>query len=59
MVKKMAPRKVKVCPACPAKDLELDVTPQFQFVANNNRDTKKITIINNIKKIKGKITSLF
>lgn len=59
MVKKMAPRRVKVCPGCPAKDLELDVTPQFQFVADNNRDTKKVTIINNFKKLKGKVSSLF
>lgn len=59
MVKKMAPRKVKVCPGCPARDLELDVTPQFQFVSNNKQDTKKVTIINNFKKLKGKVTSLF
>ena len=59
MVKKMAPRKVKVCPGCPARDLELHVTPQFQFVADNKRDTKKVTIIDNFKKLKGKVTSLF
>ena len=59
MVKKMAPRKVKVCPGCPARDLELVVTPQFQFVNNNKQDTKKVTIINNFKKLKGKVTSLF
>lgn len=59
MVKKMAPRRVKVCPGCPAKDLELDVTPQFQFVADNKRDNKKVTIINNFKKLKGKVSSLF
>ena len=59
MVKKMAPRKVKVCPGCPARDLEPDVTPQFQFVADNKRDTKKVTIIDNFKKLKGKVTSLF
>lgn len=55
----MAPRRVKVCPGCPAKDLELDVTPQFQFVADNKRDTKKVTIVNNFKKLKGKVSSLF
>ena len=59
MVKKMAPRRVKVCPGCAAKDLELDVTPQFQFVADNKRDTKKVTIINDFKRLKGKVTSLF
>ncbi len=60
MVKKMAPRRVKICPGCPSKDLDFDVTPQFNFVPEKKRDTKKITIISDVKNhIKGKISSLF
>lgn len=32
MTKKLSPKKVKLCPGCPAKDLTLDITPQFNFV---------------------------
>ena len=58
---KLSPKKVKVCPACPPKELELDMTPKFNFVQTNNiNNSKKITIIDNIKnKTKGKIKTLF
>lgn len=56
----MAPKRVRLCPSCPAKDLSLDVTPQFKFINNMNNSSKKITIINNVtNKIKSKVSSLF
>lgn len=56
----MAPRRVKICPGCPSKGLDFDVTPQFNFVPEKMKDTKKITIISDVKNhIKGKIASLF
>lgn len=55
----MAPKKVRICPGCPSKDLELDITPQFTFI-NTKQDNKRVTIIDTMKsKIKGKIASLF
>ena len=60
MRKKLSPKKVKICPACPDKELELDITPQFKFSNTVNTDTKKISIYNHTKeKVKTKITSLF
>ena len=56
----MAPRRVKICPGCPSNGLDFDVTQQFNFVPEKKKDTKKITIISDVKNhIKGKIASLF
>ena len=60
MTKKLSPKKVKLCPGCPAKDLSLDITPQFNFVQGKQKKKKKITIIGNLKKkTNTKIKSLF
>lgn len=57
---KIAPKRIRICPGCPNNDLELDITPQFKFVRKTNNDTKKVTILDNIKnKMSGKIKSLF
>ena len=57
---KLSPKKVKLCPACPPKGLELDVAPKFNFIVTPENNTKKITILDNTKnKIKTKIKSLF
>lgn len=60
MTKKLSPKKVKLCPGCPAKDLTLDITPQFNFVQGKQEQTKKITVIGSLKKkTNTKIKSLF
>lgn len=57
---KLHPRNVKICKGCPPKELNLDTTPQFQFIFNKSNDTKKITIIDRAKhKIDNKLKSLF
>ena len=57
---KMAPKKVRLCPGCPPKDLELDFTPKFTFKPENKVESKKITIVGNIKeKLKSQRNSLF
>lgn len=59
MQMKIAPKRVRLCPGCPANDLNLDTTPQFKFKAPVN-DTKTVNIVGNIKnKLGGKIKSLF
>lgn len=58
--KKLAPKKVKICPGCPAKELSLDITPQFNFVDGKQESTKKITVVDSSrKKTNTKIKSLF
>lgn len=59
-MKKLSPKHVKICPACPTKDLTLDLTPKFNFIFTPNNDTKKINIFKNpVSKIKSKINTLF
>lgn len=41
----MAPRRVKICPGCPSKGLDFDVTPQFNFVPEKKKDTKKLQLL--------------
>lgn len=60
MKKKLSPKKVKLCPGCPPKDLALELEPQFNFILGKTESTKKITVIGNTKKNKDtKIKSLF
>lgn len=59
MKHKLSPKKVKICPGCPTKELNLDITPQFKFINTPETDTKKINIFSTTKQIKGKIKSLF
>ena len=60
MTKKLSPKKVKLCPGCPAKDLTLDTAPQFNFILGKTEPTKKITVIGSSrKKTNTKIKSLF
>lgn len=57
---KLSPKNIKVCPTCPSKDLELDITPQFKFTNPEKKSSKTISIFNNTKnKIAGKIKTLF
>lgn len=57
---KLYPKNVKLCPGCPSKELDMDILPQFNFKFNHKTDTKKITIVNNVKnKIDNKLKSLF
>lgn len=58
-MKKLSPKKVRICPGCPTKELSLDITPQFKFVNPPGTDSKKINIFNIKQNIKGKIKSLF
>lgn len=59
MGKKLSPKKVKICPGCPTKELTLDFTPKFKFINTPETDTKKINIFTNVKHNIGKIKSLF
>ncbi len=61
MTHKLSPKNIRICPGCPPKDLELDVTPKFKFTnPEKNTTTKTITIFNNTKnKLKGKLKTLF
>ena len=59
-MKKISPKNVRICPACPKSDLNLDITPQFKFINITQADSKKINIfINTTQHIKNKIKTLF
>ena len=57
---RIAPKKVRICPACPPKELNLDIAPKFTFVLDSPQKNQTISIVGNLKnKSKGLKNSLF
>ena len=55
---KSSPKKVKLCPACPNKDLNVDNLPTFKFKQKKVETTKQISVISKTK-LNKKLKTLF
>ena len=55
----LAPKKVRLCPSCPAKKLELDITPKFNFKQKQQNTSQVITVVGSTKRNNVVRNSLF
>ena len=44
-VKRMSPKKVKLCPGCPPKEIEVITGPKFYVNFPEKKETKSVTVV--------------